>query len=176
MDWRLLIKDFCGFLQFQWFFSLNFCVVFGSLQTSLLCIMGESAGEGSVAVAVGVSDRWHVTHDKCNVKRDMWHLTHGTPFCFSFPFLSVSTVVVSELLSPHVERFSVSHIQDFCHSNNQKFTPSNKDKVCQWTFYLFGLLCYPQSTLYQPILASELLFTLWYLPLSSIDHPNQRYC
>ena len=28
-----------------------------SLQTSLLCIMGELPGGGSVAVAVGVSDR-----------------------------------------------------------------------------------------------------------------------
>ena len=38
-----------------------FCVlklfwVFRSLQISLLCIMGELAGGGSVAVAVGVSD------------------------------------------------------------------------------------------------------------------------
>ena len=31
--------------------------VFGSLQTSLLCRVGELAGGGSVAVAVGVSDR-----------------------------------------------------------------------------------------------------------------------
>ena len=43
---------------------MNFCVlkfsqVFGSLQTSLLCTMGELPGGGSVAVAVaaGVSDR-----------------------------------------------------------------------------------------------------------------------
>ena len=79
--WSKTFADFCSFNDF-----FCFCVVFGSLQTSLLCIMGESAGEGSVAVAVGVSDRWHVTHDKCNVKRDMWHLTHGTPFCSFFPF------------------------------------------------------------------------------------------
>ena len=31
--------------------------VFGSLQTSLLCIVRELAGGGSVAVAVGVRDR-----------------------------------------------------------------------------------------------------------------------
>ena len=40
---------------------LRFCLglVFGSLQTSLLCIVGELAGGGSVAVAVavGASDR-----------------------------------------------------------------------------------------------------------------------
>ena len=31
--------------------------VFGSLLTSLLCIVGELSGGGSVAVAVGISDR-----------------------------------------------------------------------------------------------------------------------
>ena len=35
-----------------------------SLRTSLLCIMGELAGGGSVAVAVGVSDRYQVTGDR----------------------------------------------------------------------------------------------------------------
>ena len=39
------------FLRFEAF------SVIGSLRTSLLCIMGELAGGGSVAVAVGVSDR-----------------------------------------------------------------------------------------------------------------------
>ena len=34
-----------------------FLVFFGSLQTSLLCIMEELEGEGSVTVAVDVSDR-----------------------------------------------------------------------------------------------------------------------
>ena len=37
--------------------SLKCFLVFGSLQTSLLCIMGELAGGASVAVSVGVSDR-----------------------------------------------------------------------------------------------------------------------
>ena len=32
-------------------------LVFGSLQTSPMCIVGELAGGGSVAVTVGVSDR-----------------------------------------------------------------------------------------------------------------------
>ena len=36
-----------------------------------LCIVGELAGGGSVAVAVGVSDRWQVTPN-------MWHLTCET--------------------------------------------------------------------------------------------------
>ena len=38
-------------------FSFYIFCVFGSLQTSLLCIVGELAGGGSVAVADGVSDR-----------------------------------------------------------------------------------------------------------------------
>jgi hypothetical protein len=49
-----------------WVFAilLIFCVlnsfwVFGCLRTGLLCIMGELAGGGSVAVAVGVSDPRH---------------------------------------------------------------------------------------------------------------------
>ena len=35
----------------------------GFWQTSLLCIVGELAGAGSVAVAVGVGDRLQVTLD-----------------------------------------------------------------------------------------------------------------
>ena len=38
------------------FCVLKFVPIFGSLRTSLLCIMGELAGGGFVAVAVGVSD------------------------------------------------------------------------------------------------------------------------
>ena len=37
--------------------ELKFFWVLGSLQTSLLRIMGDIAGRGSVAVAVGVNDR-----------------------------------------------------------------------------------------------------------------------
>ena len=44
--WVLVIS---GILKESW--------VFGYLRTSLLCIVGELAGGGSVAVAVGVSDR-----------------------------------------------------------------------------------------------------------------------
>ena len=45
-------------LQFK-YFLLCFAIfrVLGSLQTSLLCIMGDLAGGGSVAVAIGVSGR-----------------------------------------------------------------------------------------------------------------------
>ena len=43
----------------------RFSLVFfgGSLQAGLLCIVGELAGEGSLAVAVGVSDRCHMIGD-----------------------------------------------------------------------------------------------------------------
>ena len=66
MDWRLLVEErianlgtllpfFCRFDDFFWI--LIYIHFVGSLQTSLLCIMGELAGGGSAAVAVGVSDR-----------------------------------------------------------------------------------------------------------------------
>ena len=66
MDLRLLVKEgianigipldiFCRFLVLMNFEVLIFCVL-GSLQTSVLCIVGELAGEGYEAVAVGVSD------------------------------------------------------------------------------------------------------------------------
>ena len=51
--------DMFSFLLFQWFFFYN-VPVFGSLQTSLLCIIGELAGGGTSTVAVGASDRWPI--------------------------------------------------------------------------------------------------------------------
>ena len=39
--------------------------LFGYLQTSLLCIMGELAGWGYVAVACAVSDKWQVIFFLC---------------------------------------------------------------------------------------------------------------
>ena len=93
--WSLILAIF---LRFE---EENNCIC-GLLQ-SLVCIMGEIAGEGSaeVAVAVGVGDGWQVT---CN----MWHI-----FLFSFfsPFLSV-LILVPEYA--HVKRFSVSCMWDFC--------------------------------------------------------------
>ena len=79
------LNDFCIFN----FFSLEF---FGSFQYSILCIMGELAGGESVAVAVGVSDKWyatcdmwrmthnewHMTHDTCHMTHNEWHMTHDT--------------------------------------------------------------------------------------------------
>ena len=67
VDWRLLVEerianigisqDIFGFLRFNFFLRLDIFWAFWSLQTSLLCIMVEVAGGGSVAVAIGVSDR-----------------------------------------------------------------------------------------------------------------------
>ena len=95
---------------FKIFRVLTFFGFFGSSQTSLLCIMGELAGGWSVAVALGVSDRWqvacntwhvthetwqithktgHMPHEQLHMTHDIWHLTHETFFCcpfFSFCF------------------------------------------------------------------------------------------
>ena len=68
VDWRLLVEERIAkfgitievlrvFVVSMIFWVLKCFLIFGSLQTTLLCIMGELAGGGSVAVAVGVSDR-----------------------------------------------------------------------------------------------------------------------
>ena len=57
-------------------------------------------------MVVGVSDRLKVTSD-------MGHVKHET-FLILFPFLSV---LVSVLLSAHVERFSVARMRDFISSS-----------------------------------------------------------
>ena len=66
VDWRLLVnkhsRKFGLPLKF-WFciffpsFFIMFLFVFWSLPTILLCIVGELAGGGSVAVAFGINDR-----------------------------------------------------------------------------------------------------------------------
>ena len=80
-------------MQFWWFFVAFSDFFWRSLQTSLLCIVGELAGGGYVAMAVfGVSDMWpsdrwqvkgntgHMTCDNWHVTPDMWHLTCGRWF------------------------------------------------------------------------------------------------
>ena len=64
---------------------------------------GVSRG-GSVAVAVGDSDRRQVTGDTQHMSCDTYIFS---PFCLFLAFL------VSVLLSAHVKRFSVSPMQDF---------------------------------------------------------------
>ena len=68
LDWRLLVRERIANISIPlnilraFVVSMIFCELklfrdFGSLQNSLLCIMGELAGGGSLAMAVGVSDR-----------------------------------------------------------------------------------------------------------------------
>ena len=54
--WTLPVKDI-NLWTFLGFLHLDISSGFGSLRTSLLCIVGEIAGGGSVAVAVGIGDR-----------------------------------------------------------------------------------------------------------------------
>ena len=110
VDWRLLVKEhianigipldifrFMLFLLFR-FFCFNF-----GLQTIVMCGLEELAGGVSVDVAIGISDRWHVTCDRWQVRRnrwpvtlntwsmthDMWRVNHDIYIYFSFcPFLS----------------------------------------------------------------------------------------
>ena len=49
--------DVLSFCRFNDFMRFDIFSGFKSLRSSLLCIVGELAGGGSVAVAVGVSDR-----------------------------------------------------------------------------------------------------------------------
>ena len=57
VNWRLFIKKSKpttgNYLEMFAFWLFHFCLVFGSLQTRRLCIMGDIAGGGSVAVSVG---------------------------------------------------------------------------------------------------------------------------
>ena len=62
VDWRLLVKEHFAYIgnsghDCRFALLINFCLVLGSLRTSLLYMVGELAGGGSVTVAVGVSDR-----------------------------------------------------------------------------------------------------------------------
>ena len=87
------------YMFFSFFFAVSmiFCLLktnycFGALQTILHCIVGESPRGGSIAVAVGVSDRLegtgdrgqgtgdtqHVTPDTLHLTPDTWHLTLDT--------------------------------------------------------------------------------------------------
>ena len=101
MGWRSLVKGYItnifislgvfGFLLFRWFFAFRFFWGFWvyANQPTELCTIGELPRGGSVAVAVGESDRchatpdlwqdtcdtWHVTTDTWHVTTDTWHLT-----------------------------------------------------------------------------------------------------
>ena len=147
IDWRQMVEEcianigipldfFLAVLPFQWFFAFLVFWGFGSLQTSLLCIVGDLAGGGSVAVAVGISYTWHMTFVQTK-------------------FSSFLSVLVSVLLSAHVERFSVSRVQHFLLLKNQ----------CSWTLgrsannkaslssFLTTMWCQSYSLLCGPTLA-----------------------
>ena len=73
------------FLLFQKKMCFKFVCVFGSLQTSLLCIIGELAVGGPVAVAVGIRDRWQVSGDRWHAPPEICQII----FVF-FLFLSIT--------------------------------------------------------------------------------------
>ena len=119
--WTLMYRslDIFDILQFQGFFL--FLKFIDCLRTSILCIVKELAEVGSVAVTVGVIDRWQVTSDTRHTTYDMWQLTPDTwkmthdffSFFLFLPFCPFYFVLVSVLPSAYVKRFSVSRFQDF---------------------------------------------------------------
>ena len=58
---------------------------------------GVIAGGGSVAVAIGVSERWQVTRDMWHVTPDTWHVTPDTRHVHFCPFLSFLVLVIQSL-------------------------------------------------------------------------------
>ena len=46
--------------------------------STVLCLLGELAWGGSMAVALGLSDMWQVTGDTRHRTRDEWYVTHDT--------------------------------------------------------------------------------------------------
>ena len=67
--WATLLPYFLVINHSDDFLCFEIFRVFGSLQTSLLGIVGELAGGGCVALTVGDSDTWPVTGGR-------WHRTH----------------------------------------------------------------------------------------------------
>ena len=88
------------FLLFQSF--LAFCIffwVFGSLHTSLRCIMEKLAGGGWVAAAVSIIYRWqekyvmwYVTHDTWRMTHDIWHMIFNIWYVICDVFFVVLSV------------------------------------------------------------------------------------
>ena len=75
----------------------------GSPRISLLCIVGSYQGKGPWLLALVTGNRWQV-----NVIYDIWHVTHDA---WHRNFYNKNKLLV--LLFPHIERFSVSRMQDF---------------------------------------------------------------
>ena len=77
-----------------------FSMIFGVLWRSLLCIMGEFAGGGSVAVADGIivewnvaRDTWTMTGDTWHMIPEMWHMTCVTWYWCYYPSTSRDSVI-----------------------------------------------------------------------------------
>ena len=115
-------------------------VICWSSRNILLCIMGQLAGGGTMALAVGFSDMWqvkrntrHATHDTWHVTHDLWLVTcdtwlwlwlfalvtcgrwHATRDMWHLPcniFFILFYFIVWVLLSAYVERLSVSRMRD----------------------------------------------------------------
>ena len=85
-----LVLTFLGFLGFWVFGKPAYCALALALALS----------GGSVTVAVGVGDRWHV---KCD--------THMTSDIFLLPKKLIFQIFVSVLLSAHFERFCLRNFQ-----------------------------------------------------------------
>ena len=121
---------FCHLIFFRWFkIFLMFSGLFKPAHCAV-CILGELAGGGSVALFVGSRNRWqmthniwHVTHYKWHVTSDTWHVTHDIFFSF-FLFLFLY-VLILVLISAQVERFSIFCMQDF-------FSSSKKKSLREW--------------------------------------------
>ena len=73
--WYWVLGRIIFFQSSKMFFSVEKNGVFGFLQSTPLCIVGELAGGGSAAVAVGIKDRWHVLGDRWQVPGDRWQVT-----------------------------------------------------------------------------------------------------
>ena len=80
------------------------------------CYSGGISMEGPWLVVLGTIDMWRVTGD-------MWHLTCDTWDFFLF--------LVLILLSAHIERLSVSHMQDFFSLCGILVSPAKYDKWSQ---------------------------------------------
>ena len=117
-----------------------------SLQNILLCIVGELAWEGSVSVAVGISDMWHVEGDPQHVTGDRWPLTMDSFFSTKF---GISLKLM--LLSAHVGRFSVSRKGDFFAEHY-----SHNLNCCSYKHHLVHFCCPYQEIVICGILAHKL--------------------
>ena len=95
VDWKLLVKEHIANIGIpKDFFFLDTMIIgnlkichFLCLQTSLLCIMGELAGGGSMAKAIDIRDMWHMTCDHYR-----WQMTHDMSGSVYFFFCIGATI------------------------------------------------------------------------------------